>query len=158
MVRSVVRHPGAVVIVPIVSDCVVMIRQYRAAVDDDVLELPAGKLDVEGESLESAAIRECEEEIGYRPERMRQLVSFWNSPGFTDERMTVFVTEQLTRVGRNPIGPEEVASEVVEIPIGQIDAMLASGEIEDAKSMIGLMAYLQTQQHDTDSTGSPPRR
>jgi nudix-type nucleoside diphosphatase (YffH/AdpP family) len=143
VVRNVVRHMGAVVVVPIHDDNVVMIRQYRAAIDDGLVELPAGKLDVEGESLESAASRECIEEVGYKPGQLEYLTSFFNSPGFTDERTTVFVAENLTFVGRQPHGPEEVSSEVIEIPLASIPAMLIEGEITDAKSMIGLFAYLQ---------------
>lgn len=147
-VRSVVRHPGAVVVVPIDGDQVVLIRQYRAAIGQDVLELPAGKLDVEGEATDVAAARECEEEIGYRPARTDRLISFYNSPGMTDEHTTVFVADGLTYVGRTPIGPEEETSEVVRVAIDEVDGLIQSGEIDDAKSIIGLHAYLRYR-HDT---------
>ena len=148
VVRSVVRHPGVVVIVPISGQSIVMIRQYRASVDKMLLELPAGKLDVDGESRESAARRECEEEIGFRPGRLRELCSFLNSPGFTDEHATIYVGDGLVDVGRSPMGPEEVASVVVTVPIEEIRAMLDSGDITDGKTLIGLMAYLRTQDND----------
>ena len=151
VIRSVVRHPGAVVVVPIVGDHIVLIRQYRAAIDQLVLELPAGKLDVEGEPLADAASRECEEEIGYRPQQLTELISFFNSPGMTDEHTTVFVGEDLVHVGRTPIGPEEVNSEVVEVSIDEVGDLVASGVIDDAKSIIGLLAYLRSR-HGTEST------
>ena len=148
-IRSVVRHPGAVVVVPVHEGNILLIRQYRAAVDRELLELPAGKLDVEGEQLETAAARECAEEIGYRPTTLQRLVSFLNSPGFTDEASTVFVASGLEFVGREPDGPEEVFSEVVSVAVGEIGDLLLSGEIEDGKSLIGLMAYLQLLHDET---------
>ena len=155
VVRSVVRHPGAVVVVPLLGESVVMIRQYRAAIDRMLLELPAGKLDVAGEALSAAASRECAEEIGYEPTVLTHLTSFWNSPGFTDEYTTVFLAEDLCHVGRRPHGAEEIASEVVEVPVADIGRLVGSGEIEDGKSLIGLMAYLQ--RHDgTAGAAQPP--
>lgn len=144
VVRSVVRHPGAVVVVPLLDDAVVMIRQFRVAAGRPLLELPAGKLDVAGEPLEEAARRECEEEIGYRPGRLRHLSAFWNSPGFTDEHTTVFLATDLEPVARAPHGPEEETSEVVVLPVDEIVDLLDSGGIDDGKSLIGLLAYLRS--------------
>ena len=85
--RDVVHHPGAVSVVPVVDEgtAVLLVRQYRAAVDRDLLEIPAGKRDVAGEPPELTARRELEEEVGMRAGRLEQLAEFYNSPGFCDE-------------------------------------------------------------------------
>ena len=83
--RELVRHPGAVAVVAIVGDHVVMVRQYRAAIGGDLLEIPAGKRDVADEPPEVTAERELIEEIGLRPRALELLAGFYNSAGFTDE-------------------------------------------------------------------------
>lgn len=141
--REVVRHPGAVAIVAVVDDAVVLIRQYRAPVDAYVLELPAGKLDVTGEGLEPAAARELEEEVGLRPGRLEAIAAFWTGPGFTDERLTVFVATDCAKVAHAPHGPEEEDAEVVCVPIAELRDMLAADAFEDVKTIVGLQALLQ---------------
>jgi ADP-ribose pyrophosphatase len=138
--RTVIRIGGAVSVVPVVDDDVVLIRQYRTPVDKPLLELPAGKLDIPGEDPRAAAARELEEEAGFVAERLEQVADFFTSPGFLDERMTVYIATGLAPVAAQPMGPEEVAAEVVRVPIAEIPAMLP--EIEDAKTLIGLMALL----------------
>jgi ADP-ribose pyrophosphatase len=138
--RTVIRIGGAVSVVPVVDDDVVLIRQYRTPVDKPLLELPAGKLDIPGEDPRAAAARELEEEAGFVAESLEQVADFFTSPGFLDERMTVYIATGLTPVAAQPMGPEEVAAEVVRVPIAEIPAMLP--EIEDAKTLIGLMALL----------------
>ena len=98
--RDVVHHPGAVSVVPIVDEGkgVMLVRQYRAAVDRDLLEIPAGKRDVAGEPPEVTARRELEEEIGMRAGRLEQLAEFYNSPGFCDEHSFVFMALDLEAV------------------------------------------------------------
>ncbi len=138
--RSVVHIGGAVSVVPIDGDDVVLIRQYRTPLDRPLLELPAGKLDVPGEDPEAAARRELAEEAGFRAGRMEQVAQFHTSPGFSDEQMTVFVATELTPVPTNPIGPEEVAAEIVRMPLAGLARRLP--EIEDGKTLVGLMAVL----------------
>ena len=138
--RSVVQIGGAVSVVPIDGEDVVLIRQYRTPLDRALLELPAGKLDVPGEDPESAARRELAEEAGFRAGCMEQVAQFHTSPGFLDEHMTVFVATDLTPVPVNPVGPEEVAAEIVRIPITDLARRLP--EIEDGKTLVGLMAVL----------------
>ena len=141
--REAVRHPGAVAVVAVVGDDVVLIRQYRAPVDAMVLELPAGKLDVPGEDPALAAGRELEEEIGYRPGTLEPLSSFFTGPGFTDEHMTVYLATDCVAVASNPHGPEEIAAEIVRLRIDELATYIASGEITDAKTLVGLLAFLQ---------------
>lgn len=138
--RTVVRVGGAVGLVAIDGDEVILIRQYRTALDRAVLELPAGKLDVPGEPRIETARRELAEEAGFAAGSIEVLVHYYTSPGFTDEEMTIFIASDLSEVETNPMGPEEEAAEIVRVPIAQIPALL--GEIEDSKTVIGLQALL----------------
>lgn len=147
--RTVVRFGGAVSVVPVVGDEIVLIRQYRTPLDAPLLELPAGKLDIPGEDLKAAAVRELEEEVGYTAGHLEKVARFFTSPGFADEEMTVFIATDLTATDSNPMGAEEVAAEVVRIPIADIPGML--GEIEDSKTLVGLMAFL-LRQHNVIAT------
>jgi ADP-ribose pyrophosphatase len=138
--RTVVHHPGAVVVVPIDGDDVVMVRQFRAAIDGDMLEVPAGKRDVHGEPPEETAHRELEEEIGYRSGKLVKLAEFYNTPGFCDEYTHLFLATELTDLGGNQaVGPEEEAMTIERIPLDRVDALIDSGELQDAKSIIGLL-------------------
>lgn len=142
VLRSVVRHPGAVAVVPVEGGRVWLIRQWRVAVGSDLLEIPAGIRDVDGEDAAETARRECREEIGRDPGRVTRLVEFYNSPGFTDEHTTVFLAEDLQEVPRTPHGAEERAAEVVAMEVGDILAAIEAGRISDGKSVVGLLAYL----------------
>ncbi len=116
-------------------------RQFRAAVGDDLLEVPAGKRDVDGEPPEETARRELEEEIGYRPGRLVKLAEFYNTPGFCDEYTYLFLALDLEDLGGNQaVGPEEQAMTIERIPLGphrRADRRRAS--CSDAKSIIGLL-------------------
>jgi ADP-ribose pyrophosphatase len=138
--RDIVHHPGAVSCVPIVDGThVIMVRQFRAAIDDDLLEIPAGKRDVEGEAPELTAHRELEEEIGMRAGRMVKLAEFYNSPGFTDEHSFVFMGLDLTEVGApDPQGPEEHVMTIERVALDDIPALIRGGQLMDAKSIIGI--------------------
>ncbi len=144
VVRDTVRHPGAIAVIPMVGDDVVLIRQYRAPVDATVLEIPAGKLD-QGihESLEEAVHRELAEEVGLATAHLEELASFYTAPGFTDERITVFLALDCTPVDFAPDGPEEEAAEIVRVPLADVEALLDSGAVVDAKSLVGLGALLR---------------
>lgn len=137
--RQVVHHPGAVVVVPLLDrDTVVLVRQFRAAIDGELLELPAGKRDVEGEPTETTASRELAEEIGYRPGRLHLLARFYNSPGFSDELSHLYLAEDLQPVGRSAAGIEEGHMSVHEVGLADVPRLIATGEIIDAKTIIGL--------------------
>lgn len=141
--REVARHPGAVAVVPVIDDQVILIRQYRVAVDDFLLELPAGKLDIPGEDLVDAAQRELIEEVGYRAERLDQLGLLHNSPGFCDEQITIFLGTELRAVDRAADGAEEQWSTIVHAPLAEVASMVTDGTITDAKTLIGLQWMLQ---------------
>lgn len=141
--RTVVRVGGAVALVPIDGDDVILIRQYRTPLDRAILELPAGKLDIPGEDPTVAARRELAEEVGFAAGIIEELVRYCASPGFSDEDVTVYLATDLTAVPMNRIGPEEEAAEVVRVPLTDVPALL--GSIEDAKTVIGLQALLLRQ-------------
>lgn len=137
--REVVRHPGAVAVVAVDDDgTVVLERQYRAALDGNLLEIPAGKRDVAGEPPHEAARRELIEETGYDAREWVELGAFFNSPGFTDEHTTLFLAVGLLEVGSNLQGPEEEAMEIVKVPLDAVWELIASGELVDGKSILGL--------------------
>ncbi|MET0894378.1 MAG: NUDIX hydrolase [Acidimicrobiia bacterium] len=139
--RHVVRHPGAVVVVPVDDDDhVIMVRQYRAAVGGDLLEVPAGKRDVDGEAPDATARRELEEEIGCVAGSLHALCEFYNSPGFTDEYTFLFLATDLQVTERAAVSAEEAAMEIVRVPLASIDELIARRELVDAKSIIGVLA------------------
>ena len=141
--RDVVHHPGAVVVVPLGSDGrVTMVRQFRAAIEEDILELPAGKRDVDGEPTEVTAGRELAEEVGLRAGRLDLLARFYNSPGFTDELSWLYLATDLSPVPSDRQGAEEQVMTIEEIQLASVPAMIEDGRIVDAKSIIGLLLAL----------------
>jgi 8-oxo-dGTP pyrophosphatase MutT (NUDIX family) len=140
--REVIRHPGAVAIVALESDgrSVLMVRQYRGAVDKALLELPAGKRDVADEDPALCAGRELAEEIGRKAESWTEIARFYNSPGFCDEETIVYLAEDLREVPRDAHGVEEEHLTIERVSLAEIEELMASGELCDAKSVIGLYA------------------
>ncbi len=142
--NQIVRHPGAVTILALTSDPeprVVFVENYRASVDRRVLELPAGKLD-EGEDPSRCAHRELIEETGYEAGRIERLGEVLTSPGLTDERMYLFLAQDLRQVGARPEDDEDLI--VRSIPVDSCLDMARRGEIEDAKSALTiLLAHAQ---------------
>ena len=137
--REVVRHPGAVSVVALhADDTVTLVRQYRAALDRELLELPAGKRDVPGEAPEITAARELAEEVGLRAGRLEPLAEFVNSAGFSDEYSYVFLGTHLTEVPEARQGLEEQHMVVERVPMAQVAGLIAAHEIVDAKTVIGL--------------------
>ncbi len=137
--REIVRHPGAAVIVALDGQEVIMLRQYRAAVDAELLEIPAGKLDVPDEPPEMTAQRELVEEIGKRAEQLELLAVFHNSPGFCDEVTHCYLATQLIDAEREPHSIEEQHMSIERIKLQDVPKLVALGEIRDAKSIVGLM-------------------
>jgi len=138
--RDIVHHPGAVSVVAVHDDRrAVLVRQYRAPLDADVLEIPAGIRDVEGEPPDVTAERELAEEVGLVAEHIELLGEFYNSPGFCDEHSFTYLATGLTACATAPVGPEEEVMQVVLLPLDDIPGLIASGELTDAKSIIGLL-------------------
>lgn len=141
--RDVVHHPGAVSVVPLDGDEVVLVRQYRAALDRDLLEIPAGKRDVPGEPPDVTAGRELEEETGMRARSLVPLCEFFNSAGFSDEHSYVFLADGLEPGSQSLQGIEEQHMSVERFPIDDVPAMIERGELMDAKTIIGLLLTLR---------------
>jgi ADP-ribose pyrophosphatase len=138
--RDVVHHPGAVSVVPVHDDgTVTLVRQYRAPLGIELLELPAGKRDVDGEDVAVTAARELAEEVGLVAGRLELLVEFFNSPGFSDEHSFVFLARDLTECPMERDGVEEHAMEIERIRLDDVFGLIASREITDAKTIIGLV-------------------
>jgi len=136
-VREVVHHPGSAVILPAFDDgSVALVRQYRHPAVKYLLELPAGTLN-DQERPEDGAARELEEELGLRAGRMEKLCEFFVSPGFLEEKMWIFLATELTETAQRLEDDEFI--EIVRLPIERALQMVTGGEIEDAKTIIGLM-------------------
>lgn len=140
--REVVEQYDAVGIVPIMSDgTVVLLRQYRQPFQAYLLEIPAGKLDVEGEAIEEAAQRELREETGLRAGHLERLGAFWNSAGWTDEVTHVYLATELVPDHAEDFEPkgEEADMEIVRLPFDEAVTQARAGGIVDAKTLIGLL-------------------
>lgn len=138
--REIVEHPGAVAIVAVdEAGFVTLVRQLREPARKRLLELPAGTAEAGEEPLETAR-RELGEECGLTGGEWRELAVFWTTPGFCRERMWLYAAEGVVRGEADPEEDEEI--ELVRWPVGEIASRL--GEIEDAKTLAGLLLYLQT--------------
>ncbi len=147
VVRESVVHPGAVAVLPVYADhTVILCRQYRAPVDDYLLEVPAGKLKPNEDPLECAK-RELLEETGLRAGYLSELATFYTSPGFTNEIMHAFLARELSVVGRGELdsrGIEERHLELVRVRLGEWSRLVEEGSIRDAKSIVTLSLAART--------------
>jgi 8-oxo-dGTP pyrophosphatase MutT (NUDIX family) len=135
--RDIVSHPGAVGIVVLDGDAVWFVRQPREAIGrPDFLEIPAGKLDEEGEEPLDTAKRELAEEIGKQAETWEPLGSFYTSPGFTDEQVHLFLATGISDVDEQPQVEHDERIDVEVRPLADLDAVLA--ETQDSKTLIAL--------------------
>ncbi len=139
--RDVLRHAGGVGVLPIDGEDVLLVSQYRVALDSRVLEIPAGKLDVKGESPASAAARELEEETGWSAPTLVPLGSLAPSPGYTDEVIHLFAAPGIVPGKRSPQGAEEHDASIVRMPLADAYGLLDAGELVDSKTQIALMAW-----------------
>jgi 8-oxo-dGTP pyrophosphatase MutT (NUDIX family) len=141
--RDVIRSPGAVGVVPLLIEdgvpTVVFVRQYRAPLDGYLLEIPAGMRDVADEPPELTAKRELIEEAGLSPGRVEYLTEYYSAAGMTDSILTLYLATDLTPVARDVQGPEESNMEVLQLPLAEAVEMVLRGEINDAKTVIGLL-------------------
>ncbi len=139
--REVVEHDACIAVIAVDSgDNILLVRQYRQAIDKELLEIPAGGID-EGENIEEAVIREMREETGFRPQKVERLGGFYTTPGFCNEYLYLYLAEDLTP---DPLSAEDTPGiEVVRVPVTQVLEIVNSGKIEDSKTIAGLLYYLE---------------
>lgn len=136
--REVVLHPSAVAILPVLSDGrLLLVKQYRHPVGDLLWEIPAGLIDP-GESALASAKRELLEETGYSAQKWRKLFAFFTSPGFTDETITLYLAEDLTRIGK--FDPQEIDTCNL-YNMSELMWMIESGSICDAKTILAILFW-----------------
>ena len=137
--RDIVRHPGAVAVVAVTDRRgVVLVQQYRPAVDRWLLEIPAGTRDVAGEPSEETARRELGEEVGLAAHRLDLLTRTVITPGFCDEFTDIYLATGLRPVPLDRQGAEERFMRIVEIPLDRFDAMVDDGSVIDASTILGV--------------------
>jgi 8-oxo-dGTP pyrophosphatase MutT (NUDIX family) len=156
--RDIVRHPGAVAVVPVTDDrCVVLVHQYRPPVDGWVLEIPAGTCDVDGEPPETTAHRELAEEVGYATGSLTLLTRTVITPGFCDEVSSVYLATGLRPVASDRQGTEERFLRVIEVPLDRFDGMVDDGSIVDATTILGVALARRRLDRDGQDPAEPGR-
>ncbi len=151
--REVVEHRGAVAIVPVTADGqVLLVRQYRHAAGETLLELPAGTREP-GEDPAETARRELAEEIGYAAGTLTELVTYLSSAGYSTERITLFRADGCTPIEGAAVDATDEGIELVPVPLAEVPALLAPGDgrVGDAKTLIGLLWLLRG-----DAADDPP--
>lgn len=139
--RELIDHPGAVAIIAQTpDDKILAVRQYRKALGKAIVEIPAGKLE-QGEEPELTAVRELEEETGYTCEKLEKVISFYTSPGFANELVHLYVAKGLTKKGEQSADEDEFL-DLLHLSIEEMEEMLDSQEIHDAKTAYAIM-YLK---------------
>lgn len=134
--REIIEHPGSVAILAITEDNkIILVKQYRKAVEKAILELPAGKIEINEEPGETAK-RELKEETGYIANKIEYVLEFYTSPGFTNEKISIFLATDLIK-GETDLDDGEFI-ENIEIPIDDLIKMTNKGEILDSKTIIGI--------------------
>ncbi|QSX06809.1 NUDIX hydrolase [Sedimentibacter sp. zth1] len=137
--REIVEHKGAVGIVAMDNDELILVKQYRKAVEDFLYEIPAGKLELNEEPL-AAANRELIEETGFCPNKLEKLTEFYTSPGFSNEKIYLYKATELKEVGSNP--DEDEFIEIVRIKFDEALNLVKQNKIKDAKTIIAILYVL----------------
>lgn len=136
--REIVKHPGAVAVLAIVDDKMLVVEQYRKAMERSLVEIPAGKLEA-GERLEEAAARELEEETGWRCQQLEPICSFYTSPGFADEIVHLFFARGLKR-SKAALDDDEFLDAFC-LSLDEARACIQNGRIRDAKTITAVYAW-----------------
>jgi len=139
--REIVEHAACICVVAVDDDDnLILEKQFRKPLGKELLEIPAGGIDP-GEDAEAAVVREMQEETGLRPQKLERLCGFYSSPGFCNEYLHLYLATDLV-AGR--LYAEDTAGiELVRVPVARIPELIASGKMEDAKSIAGLLYYLE---------------
>jgi len=139
--REIVEHADCVAIIAVdAEDNVLLVKQFRKPVEKELLEIPAGGIDA-GEDAETAVIREMREETGFLPQRVERLGGFYSTPGYGTEYLYLYLATDLTPSRLHAEDTDDI--EVVRVPIKQIPELITSGKIPDAKSIAGLLTFLE---------------
>lgn len=134
--REIIEHPGGVAILAITEDnCIILVEQYRKAVEKFLLELPAGKVELNEEPVETAT-RELKEETGITTDNLEYLLEFYTSPGFSNEKIYLFLAKDLIQGDAQPDSGEFIKT--VQFKIDDLEKMVDRGEILDSKTIIGI--------------------
>lgn len=137
--RDVIRHPGAVAVLPLHDDgTATLVRQYRAPIDAQLLEIPAGIRDVDDEPTEATAARELAEEVGLEADSLEHLIAFHNAPGMSDEVVHVYLATGLREIDAAAQGPEEEAMTIERHHLDDLAEMISDGRLTDAKTVIAV--------------------
>jgi ADP-ribose pyrophosphatase len=140
--RDIVEHAPCIAAVPVDDNGqILLVRQFRKAIDKDLLEIPAGGIEA-GEDPETAVRRELQEEIGFLPGRLKKLAGVYTTPGFCNEYLYLYLATELKT--SRLVAEDTAAIEVVRIQPSQIMGIIESGQIEDSKTIAALLLYMQT--------------
>lgn len=137
--RVVIEHPGAAAVVPLIDGDIILIEQYRAPIEERLLEIPAGKLDDQVNDPGHTAGRELEEETGYTAGHLEHLTDLLTTVGFSDEVISIYLATGLSEGVRTPIGEEEEDASIVRMPFSEAVAAVEDGRIRDAKTVAGIL-------------------
>lgn len=138
--REIVNHPGAVAIIPINDNGeLLLVRQFRKALEKEIYEIPAGKLE-KGENPDACALRELEEETGFKSDVLEKVASFYTSPGFADELIHIYYTKSLIK-GKEQLDEDEFL-DLVPVSLDEARSMVSDGRIHDAKTVYAVQ-YLE---------------
>jgi ADP-ribose pyrophosphatase len=139
--REIVQRSDCIAVIAVDAEGNILLEnQYRQAVEKDLLEIPAGGID-DGEDPETAVVREMREETGFRPRQLVRLTGFYSSPGYSTEYLYLYLA---TDLAPDPLSSEDTAGiEISWVPVAEIRAMIASGKIQDSKTIAGLLFYLE---------------
>ena len=141
--REIVEHANCIAVVAVdENDNILLVKQFRDAVDKDLLEIPAGGID-SGEDIEIAVKREMQEETGYLPQKLMKLGGFYSAPGYSSEYLYLYLATDL--IPSRLTAEDTEGIELVRVPVNEIQTLLVSGRIEDAKSIAGLYMFLEYQ-------------
>ena len=141
--REIIEHSDCVAIIAIdADDNILLVRQFRKPVEKELLEIPAGGIDP-GEDPETTVSRELSEETGYQPQRLEKLGGFYSAPGYCSEYLYLYLATDLVPHQLYAEDTENIT--LVRVPISQIHSLITSGSICDAKSIAGLLAFLEYQ-------------
>lgn len=144
--RELIRHVGAVCIVPLTDDGkVIMERQFRYPMDEVIYEIPAGKLDSKNENPELAARRELREETGYIPGKMTHLGLFYPAAAYSDERINMYLATELAK-GETELDEDEFL-DIEEVPLDELVRLIAEGKVPDGKTQAAIMRVAYMKEH-----------